>query len=394
MISKEMLGLGTQRSVIREISGYAAKRKQEINPEDVLDFSLGNPNVPAPQEVANAILDIVQGNSPVVYNSYSASNGFDGTRSAIARNLNQRFGTDYGKDDLYMTCGAAASLCISLKAIISSPEEEVIVFAPFFPEYKVYIESRGAKMVLIPAADNFQIHSDDLRKTITLNTKAVIINSPNNPSGVVYSEETIQKLGEILKEKSEEYGHPIWLISDEPYRELVFNDVKVPFVPNYYGNTLVCYSWSKSLSLPGERIGYVLVPPKAQDHKNVMAAVAGAGRALGYVCAPSLFQQVIERCIDVAPDLTVYETNRNLLTEGLEKAGYEYAKPDGAFYMFIKSPFAGGGQELHERAKARDVLLVPGESFGAKDYVRLSYCTSTESVRKAIPILSEIIQEK
>lgn len=249
-------------------------------------------------------------------------------------------------------------------------------------------------MTLIPATDDFQIHSEDLLKAINKNTKAVIINSPNNPSGVVYSEETIQTLARVLKGKSEEYGHPIWLISDEPYRELVFNDVEVPFVPNYYDNTLICYSWSKSLSLPGERIGYILVPKKATDHQSVMAAVGGAGRALGFVCAPSLFQMVIERCVDVRPDLTVYETNRNLLAEGLEKAGYDFAKPDGAFYMFIKSPFAGGGQELHERAKARDVLVVPGEAFGARDYVRLSYCTSTESIKKAIPILEELIREK
>lgn len=391
MISKDMLGLGTQRSIIREIAGYGAKRRQEIDPADVLDFSIGNPNVPAPAEVTEAILDIVKGNSPVIYNSYSASPGFDGTRAAIARNLNERFGTDYGKEDLYMTCGAAASLCITLQAVVSSREDEVIVFAPFFPEYKVFIEARGARMTLIPAADDFQIHSEDLVNAINEHTKAVIINSPNNPSGVVYNRETIGTLARVLQEKSEEYGHPIWLISDEPYRELVFNEVEVPFVPNYYDNTLICYSWSKSLSLPGERIGYILVPKKATEHQSVMAAVAGAGRALGFVCAPSLFQMVIERCVDVKPDLTVYETNRNLLAEGLEQAGYEFARPDGAFYMFIKSPFAGGGQELYERARARDVLVVPGEAFGAKEYVRLSYCTSTESIQKAIPILAELI---
>ena len=394
MISNDMLGLGTQRSIIREIAGYGAKRRQEIDPSDVLDFSIGNPNVPAPEAVKEALLDIVNGNSPVVYNSYSASPGFDKTRNAIAANLNERFGTDYDGNDLYMTCGAAASLCISLQAVVSSPEDEVIVFAPYFPEYKVYIESRGARMHVIPCRDDFQIHAADLEKAINRNTKAVIINSPNNPSGVVYSEDTINTLAKGLNEKADEYGHPIWLISDEPYRELVFNDVEVPFVPNFYDNTLVCYSWSKSLSLPGERIGYVLVPKKVRDHEKVMAAVAGSGRALGFVCAPSLFQMVIERCVDVKPDLTVYETNRNLLAEGLEKAGYEFARPDGAFYMFIKSPFAGGGQELFERAKARDVLVIPGAAVGARDYVRLSYCTTTESIEKAIPILEEIIREK
>lgn len=393
MISKTMLGLGTQRSVIREIAAWGAKRKQEVDPDQVLDFSLGNPNVPAPDAVREAILEIVSEQSPVAYNSYTASPGSDLARKAIADNLNRRFGTDYTEKNLYLTAGAAAALCIAFAAIVSSPEDEIIVFAPYFPEYKVFIESRGAKMVVIEARDDFSIHAEDLEAAINKNTVAVLINSPNNPAGFVYDEATIRTLTDTLRKKSEEYGQSIRLVSDEPYRELSYG-VDVPFLPNFYDDTVVCYSWSKSLSLPGERIGYVLVPNKATGADELMAAVAGAGRSLGYVCAPSLFQQVITRCIDVMPDLSIYEENRKLLIEGLEKAGYEFVRPDGAFYMFIKSPFEGGGEAFHERAKEHDLLVVPGSSFGAPDYVRLSYCCTTESIKKALPILEKLMQEK
>lgn len=389
MISKTMLELGTQRSAIREIAAWGAQRKQKVDPQQVLDFSLGNPNVPAPDAVTDALLEIIQDQSPVSYNSYTASPGSDATRKAIAENLNRRFGTDYTEKNLYLTAGAAAALCISLSAMVASPSDEVIVFAPYFPEYKVFIESRGAKMVVIPARDDFSIHPEDLEQAISKNTAAVLINSPNNPSGFVYGEDTIRTLADVLQTKSEEYGQPIRLLSDEPYRELTYG-VTVPFLPNYYKDTIVCYSWSKSLSLPGERIGYVLVPDQVTGSDELLAAVAGSGRALGYVCAPSLFQQVITRCIDVMPDLTVYETNRKLLIEALDAAGYEFARPDGAFYLFIKSPFEGGGQEFHERAKQHDLLVVPGSSFGAPDYVRLSYCTTTESIRQALPILEKL----
>ncbi|MDI9503245.1 MAG: pyridoxal phosphate-dependent aminotransferase [Tissierellia bacterium] len=393
MTSKMMLTLGTQRSAIREIAAWGAKRKQEIGPENVLDFSLGNPNVPAPDEVAEAILSIVQDSSPVSYNSYTASPGADDVRGIIADNLNRRFGTDYTAKNLYLTAGAAAALCIALSALVSSDKDEVIVFAPYFPEYKVFIEARGATMKVIPARPDFSMHPEDLEEAINENTAAVLINSPNNPSGFVYDEKTIHMLSDMLRKKSREFGRPIRIVSDEPYRELAY-DVKVPFLPNYYDDTLVCYSWSKSLSLPGERIGYVLVPDKVTAADEMIAAIAGSGRALGYVCAPSLFQKVIGRCIDVMPDLRIYATNREKLIAGLEKAGYEFARPDGAFYFFIKSPFPGGGQEFHERAKKEDLLVVPGASFGAPDYVRLSYCTTTEAIERALPILQKLMDEK
>lgn len=393
MISKEMVALGTQRSVIREISMYGAKRKTETDPENVLDFSLGNPNVPSPDEITAAILDIVNTKSPIEYNGYTASAGAEGTRAAIANNLNRRFGTKYDVNHLYLTCGAAASLAISLKAIVTSDEDEIIVFTPYFPEYKVYIEGRGAKMIQVESANDFQISFEELEKSINPNTKAVLINSPNNPSGVVYGKETIRRLAELLKRKSEEYDHTIFILSDEPYRELVYGGVEVPFIPNYYDSAIVCYSWSKSLSLPGERIGYILAPNKGPHQADLVSAIAGAGRSLGYVCAPSLFQQVIERCVDVMPDLTTYEINRSLLIESLERFGYEFAKPDGAFYLFIRSPFEGGGQAFHERAKEYDMLVVPGASFGCAEYVRLSYCCTTESAKKAIPILEELIRQ-
>ncbi|WP_101774094.1 pyridoxal phosphate-dependent aminotransferase, partial [Peptostreptococcus faecalis] len=296
--------------------------------------------------------------------------------------------TDYTKDNLLMTCGAAASLNITFKALISSPEDEIIVLAPFFPEYTVFINGQGGNQVLVPAKDDMQLNIEGIKAAITKNTKAIVINSPNNPSGVVYSEDEIKELSSLLKAKSDENGSPIYLITDEPYRELVLIDgLKVPFVSNYYDNTIVCYSWSKSLSLPGERIGYILVPNKVED-KMVMAAVAGASRVLGYVCAPTLFQLVIERCVGVEPDLTVYKKNRDLLYDGLTKLGYKVAKPAGAFYLFIEAP-DGDSEKFSEKAKAHDMLVVPGAGFGSKSYMRLSYCVETEKCEKSLPIFEK-----
>lgn len=393
MLCKQMIQLGTQRSIIREIAAYGSRRKAEIGEENVLDFSIGNPNVPAPKEIAEAILDIVGSKSPVAYNSYTPSNGRADLRKAVADNLNRRYATDYTEDNFYITCGAAASLTISLSAIIADQDDEVIVFAPFFPEYKCFIESRGGKMVMVEPSDDFMIDPEVLSQAITAKTRAIILNSPNNPAGFVYTEANIKEVAEVLAAKSKEFGETIYIISDEPYRELVYGDVDVPFLPNFYADTLVCYSWSKSFSLPGERIGYILVPNKLKDKDSMLAAIAGAGRSLGFVCAPSLFQQVITRCIDVKPDLTTYENNRNLLLAALEKAGYEFAKPDGAFYMFIKSPLPGGGEAFAERLKQDEMLVVPARGFGCPDYVRLSYCTSEEAVAKAVPILERVMAE-
>ncbi|MDD7363458.1 MAG: pyridoxal phosphate-dependent aminotransferase [Peptoniphilus sp.] len=392
MANKKMTSLGKQKSVIRELAGFGAERAKVVGPENVLNFSIGNPSVPAPKEVQEAIIDITKNETPQEVHSYSAGNGFESTRKAIADNLNERYGTDYTADNLYMTCGAAASLNISLAALIEEPTDEVVVVAPFFPEYNVFIESQGGKMVLVEPRDDMELHADDVEKVLTENTRAVLINTPNNPSGVIYSKESIEALADLLEKKSKEIGHPIYILSDEPYRELVLvDDAEVAWVPNIYDNTVVCYSWSKSLSLPGERIGYILVPDKVED-KDLMPAVAGAGRSLGYVCAPTLMQKVIERCVGVEPDVEVYKKNRDLLFDALTEMGYVVAKPAGAFYLFIKSP-DGDSETFSDRAKEYDMLVVPGTGFGSKAFMRLSYCVDTETCEKAIPIFKEMMEK-
>ncbi|PKK39724.1 Biosynthetic Aromatic amino acid aminotransferase alpha [Clostridiaceae bacterium JG1575] len=393
MFNQEMIQLGTQRSVIREIFEFGNQRAAQVGRDNVFDFSIGNPNVPAPPAIKAAIEDIIERESPVAYHSYTSSAGSQSAREAIAKNLNTRYGTDYEADDLYLTCGAAASLNITLQSLIRSEEDEILTVAPFFPEYRFFVTARGGRFVVVPAdLESFQIDFEGLRQALTPHTKALIINSPNNPSGVVYSKQTYEQLAEILREKAQEYGHPIYLISDEPYRELVYGGETAHFVPNFYENTIVNYSWSKSLSLPGERIGYILIPKKLQGAKDLMAAVFGSARILGFVCAPSLFQQVIERCVDVQPDLRIYEANRNLLWNRLRQMGYRMAKPDGAFYAFIESP-SGSGEEFCERAKKYDLLLVPGTGFGVPSHMRLSYCVKTETIEKCLPLFEKLMAE-
>lgn len=391
MISKKMLDLGTKRSVIRDIFEYGSKLAKEIGAENVLDFSLGNPSTPAPREVGNTIKYMVEGLSPKDYNSYTSSAGDTDTRLAVAKNLNKRFSTDYTDKNIFMTCGASASLNIIFKAIIES-DDEIIVNIPYFPEYKVFIEGQGGKPVFAKCSENLCLDISEIENKINENTKAILINSPNNPSGVIYPKENLSALTELLERKQNEYSHPIFLISDEPYRELVFTDEKPEFLPNLYNNTLVAYSWSKSLSLPGERIGYILVPNKVKNHEDVFAAVGGAARVLGYVCAPSMFQYVVKSCVDVEPNIGVYRTNRNILFKELLKMGYTVANPDGAFYMFIKSP-NNDGVDFCERAKKYHMLLVPGEGFGMKEYVRLSFCVETEKIEKSIDIFKKLISE-
>ena len=391
MISKKMLDLGTKRSVIRDIFEYGSKLAKEIGAENVLDFSLGNPSTPAPREVANTIKYMVEGLSPKDYNSYTSSAGDTDTRLAVAKNLNKRFSTDYTDKNIFMTCGASASLNIIFKAIIE-PNDEIIVNIPYFPEYKVFIEGQGGKPVFVKCSENLCLDISEIENKINENTKAILINSPNNPSGVIYPKENLSALTELLERKQNEYSHPIFLISDEPYRELVFTNEKPEFLPNLYNNTLVAYSWSKSLSLPGERIGYILVPNKVKNHEDVFAAVGGAARVLGYVCAPSMFQYVVKSCVDVEPNIGVYRTNRNILFKELLKMGYTVANPDGAFYMFIKSP-NNDGVDFCERAKKYHMLLVPGEGFGMKEYVRLSFCVETEKIEKSIDVFKKLISE-
>lgn len=392
MISKKMYELGSKRSVIREIFEYGNQRKKEVGAENVYDFSLGNPSVPAPKAVDQAIREILDTEDPMAIHSYTSAQGSEECREALAKSLNQRFKTHFTADNFYMTVGAAASISICFKAL-ANEGDEFITFAPFFPEYQCFVEAAGGKLVVVPAKeDDFQIDFTQFEKLCNERTKAVIVNSPNNPSGVIYSEETIQKLVECLEKKQKEYGHAIYLISDEPYREIVYDGCQVPFLTKYYNNTFICYSFSKALSLPGERIGYVIVPDEMENAKEVYAAVCGAGRALGYVCAPSLFQKVVAKCAYEVSDLSVYKKNRDLLYNGLVSMGFQCVKPEGAFYLFVKA-FGENSEEFCERAKKYDLLLVPGTGFGCPNYVRISYCVTTEQIERSLPAFEKLAKE-
>ena len=383
MVSERMLGLGTARSVIRELFEYGKQRAAIVGAENVFDFSIGNPSVPAPDAVNETAIRILKENPDVIH-CYTSAQGDAAARQRFADSLNRRFGADYTADQFYITVGAAASLCCVFNGL-TCPGDEFIAFAPYFPEYKVFVEGAGAKLVLIPPEiEQFQIDFAAFEQAITPNTKGVIVNSPNNPSGVVYSRKTLEQLAEILTQKSAQYGHPIYLISDEPYREIVFGGFEVPWIPHIYKDTIVCYSFSKSLSLPGERLGYVLVPSQVTDSQLVYAAVAGAGRSLGYVNAPSLFQQVTSLCCDMTADLKVYEENCALLVFALREMGYHVAQPGGAFYLFPRS-LEPDDLAFSERAKQFDLLLVPGTGFGAPGHFRLAYCVQTDMIRRALP---------
>ncbi len=392
MINQSMAALGNNRSTIRELFEYGNSRAAVVGRENVFDFSIGNPNVPAPDAVGRAILEETAGD-PVALHGYTSAQGAADVRRTLADDLNRRFGTDYTGDCLYLTAGAAAALSCAFQAI-ACPGDEFIVLAPYFPEYKMFIESgAGAKCVVVPpSVQDFQIDFDALAQALHARTKAVVINSPNNPSGAVYSEQTIRRLAGLLAEKEEQYGHPIYLVSDEPYREIIYDGIEAPFVPRYYENTIVCYSYSKSLSLPGERIGYVLVPPQAADSADLYAAVCGAGRALGYVCAPSLFQRVAARCAGQTSDITVYQTNRDLLYNGLTEMGYRCVKPQGAFYLFPQT-LEPDDRAFCERAKKYDLLVVPGTDFGAPGHMRISYCVQTETIHRALPLFKKLAEE-
>ncbi len=391
MYAEEMYRLGTNRSVIRDLFEYGNKRKAQIGAENVFDFSLGNPNVPAPESVKEVLADLIQKEDPVALHSYTSAQGDAKVRQAIAEYVNGQHGTSLTADNSYMTVGVAASLTISLKAL-AEPEDEFIVFSPFFPEYRVFVEGVGAKLVVVESdPKDFQIDKEAFRLAVTPHTKGVIVNSPNNPSGVVLTEECIQGICQVLEEKQKEYGKEIFLIADEPYRELVYGDVKVPYLMNYYDNTLVCYSYSKSLSLPGERIGYIAVSDHIKDWKNVYAAVCGAGRVLGYVCAPSLFQKVIARCQGQVSDVSVYKKNRDILYNALTEYGYRCIKPDGAFYLFVES-LEKDAAAFSEKAKEFELLLVPADSFGTPGFVRISYCVSTKQIEDSLPAFKKLAE--
>lgn len=377
-INQTSYALGAQKSAIREIAAYGSARKQQIGAENVFDFSLGNPSVPAPDAVRDSIAHALTLPATALH-GYTPAAGLPAARTAVANSLNRRFATSYTMDDLYLSCGAAASISIALNAICN-PGDEVIVIAPYFPEYKVFIENAGARCVEVMAdAATFQVDVDAVAEAITDNTRAVMIDSPNNPVGVVYSRENLEALAQVLVACSKRIGRAITLISDEPYREIAY-DVEVPWVPDIYANTMVCYSYSKSLSLPGERIGWVLVPSSNPEHDDMVLAVAGAGRRLGYVCAPSLFQRVLIDCVDAPCDLESYANNRRALMEGLDAIGYQYIEPQGAFYLWMRA-LEDDANAFYERARSFELLPVPSDSFGCGGWVRVGYCVSLETIQ-------------
>ncbi|MBF1331746.1 MAG: pyridoxal phosphate-dependent aminotransferase [Mogibacterium diversum] len=393
MVNEKYHGLGTAPSVIRELFAYGLQQAKVVGKENVFDYSLGNPSIPAPAKVNETIKKLIDTTDSIQLHGYSMAPGFENVRQAIADNLNARFNCNAKASELFMTCGCAPALVSVAHALTTSPEDEFIAIAPFFPEYNVFFTCAGAKLAVVPADTvHFQIDMDALEKTINEHSVAVVINSPNNPSGVVYTEETLKKIAELLERKSKEYGHPIYIVADEPYRELVYDGVKVTFIPNVYDNTIVCYSWSKSLSLPGERIGYVYVPEKCADAKAVYDTVSGAAREIGSVCPPTLTQKVIGECVGEMPDLAAYEENRNLLYNSLTEYGYECAKPDGAFYLFVKAP-NGDAVAYSEKAKLdHNLLVVPGDGFACPGYFRLSYCVSNDMIKRSLPAFKAMIE--
>ncbi len=392
MYNSKMYSLGAQGSAIRELYEYGKKRKKEIGEDNVFDFSLGNPSIPSPSIVNETLIDLIKNTDPTKLHGYSSASGDDDVKRSIVEYLNKKYNTDLDYKYIYMSVGAAASLTISLKALIK-PSEEVIIIAPYFPEYKVFIENAdGIVKVVNSIKPSFTPDFDMLERSINNNTKCIIINSPNNPTGVVYNEEIIKKLCFILEKKQKEYNHNIYLISDEPYRELVYDDINVPFITNYYDNSIICYSFSKSLSLPGERIGYILVNNKCNNKDYIYKSILGSGRSLGFVCAPTLFQYMIPHCLGYTSDINQYKENRDLLYNKLTEYGYEVVKPDGAFYLFVKA-LSDDSINFSLHARDYELLLVPSDSFGCSGYVRISYCVSLDMIKRALPAFKKLIDD-
>jgi aspartate aminotransferase len=390
MFNRSAYELGTNGSVIRDLAAYGAERAKVVGIENVFDYSIGNPSIPAPKEVADTVRQLLE-EDPMSVHGYTSAVGNYETRKAIADDLNDRFGADAKPEEFFIGCGSSPELVAVFRALCF-PGAEFVAIAPYFPEYKPYVEEVGGTFKVVPPdLPDFQIDLQEVEAAVTEKTAAVIVNSPNNPSGAVYTEETLKALGALLTRKSREVGHPIYIVADEPYRELTYG-MTAPFIPMLYPNTVVCYSYSKSLSLPGERIGYVYVPSRAADSREVYAAVCGAARVYGHICAPSLWQKVIARNASLRPDLESYDRNRRTLSEALIAMGYEMAKPDGAFYLFVKTP-GGDANAFSEKAKQKDLLVVPGDGFGCPGYVRICYCVSHDKILRSLPVFQVLIEK-
>ncbi|QAT42228.1 pyridoxal phosphate-dependent aminotransferase [Aminipila luticellarii] len=392
MISKKMVGYVQGSSAIRAMFEEGKKMSALYGAENVYDFSLGNPNLAPPEEVKQAILDVLHEESPTFVHGYMNNSGYEDIRQKVAENINQKHGTHFETQNILMTVGAAGGLNVILKTLLD-PGDEVIVFAPYFGEYRSYVSNFDGVLVEVsPNTVDFQPNLEEFEKKVTAKTKAVIVNSPNNPTGVVYTEKNITALSNILRSKQEEFGTSIYLITDEPYRELVYDGVSVPYVTKYYKNAVIGYSYSKSLSLPGERIGYLVIPSEVDDFQDVVAAANVANRILGYVNAPSLMQRAVGRCLDAEVNIGVYDKNRKALYNGLTEAGYDCIRPDGAFYLFVKSPIEND-VEFCNRAKKYHLLIVPGTSFACPGYVRIAYCVAYETITGALPKFKELMEE-
>ena len=392
MLSQHYIDMTSQKSAIRELFDYGSRRAKEIGYENVFDYSLGNPSVPTPQAFSDALVDLIQNTDPVALHGYSPSLGIPSVRQAIADSLNRRFDMNFKIEHIFMAVGAAGAIAHAVRAV-TVPGDEVITFAPFFPEYYHYVNQTGAVLNVVPAdVTSFQINFEAFESMITPKTMAVLINTPNNPSGIVYSTATIDRLAAILSEKSREYGHTIYIISDEPYREIIFQGADSPFVAKYYDNTIICYSFSKSVSLPGERIGYVAVNPACEDAALIIDMCGQISRGIGHNCPPSLIQLAITSVLDMTSDISVYEENKNILYKELTRIGFEIVEPGGTFYMFPKALEADAGA-FCERAKQHDLLLVPSDTFGCPGHFRICYCIPTEKVRRSIPVFEALAKE-
>lgn len=388
MLNKKMLSLGSNQSVIRKISDIAKQRVAESGPDSIFDFSIGNPHAPVPETVKAALTDAICGGDQLGVHGYTSEPGNESLRKRLAEDINRIYGVETRAKHIYLTCGAAAGLAITLKAICNAGDE-VILVAPYFPEYAIYVESADATPIVVRCANDFSLDLNAIEAAVTERTKAILVNSPNNPTGAIYTQRQIDDLSTLLRRRSKQYSHPIYAISDEPYRELVYDGRDVPSLFGRYDNTLLCYSFSKSLSLPGERIGYIAISPSIMDENDVYAVIDGAARALGYICAPSLFQRVIEGCLPARPDMDFYGNNRRLIYDALTSIGYECAPPEGAFYLFIRA-LESDAIAFCTRAAKLGILLVPGDEFSLPGYVRLAYCVSPQIIANSIPVFKKL----